>query len=226
MIDWSAVFLTLRLALVVCGVLLIVGTPIATWLSFSNWRWKFLVESIVALPLVLPPTVLGFYVLVALGSQSPIGTWYRGIAGHGLPFTFQGLAIASVIYSLPFTVQPMVAAFTQVDRTLISASSILGASRIRTFFRIVLPLSVSGVVTGVVLSFAHTLGEFGVVLMVGGNIPGITRTVSIAIYDNVQSLHYAAANRMALLLMAFSFVTLSITYSVNRGVWAVWPMHR
>jgi molybdate transport system permease protein len=226
MIDWSAIFLTLRLALVVCSVLLIIGTPIAVWLSFSRWRYKFLIESVVALPLVLPPTVLGFYVLVALGSNSPIGTWYRSFSGQGLPFTFAGLAIASVIYSLPFTVQPMVAAFSQVDRTLINASSILGASRFRTFFRIVLPLSVSGVVTGVVLSFAHTLGEFGVVLMVGGNIPGITRTVSIAIYDNVQALHYAAANRMALLLMAFSFITLSITYSVNRGVWAVWPMHR
>src|SRR5271163_2281391 len=136
------------------------------------------------------------------------------------------LPIASVLYSLPFAVQPMAAAFSQVDRNLISASSILGASRMRTFFRVVLPLSVGGVVTGFVLSFAHTLGEFGVVLMVGGNIPGATRTVAIAIYDHVQALDYAGANRMALLLMAFSFVTLSITYSLNRRVWPVWPMHR
>ncbi len=224
--DWGAIFLTVRLAIVVCAILLVLGMPIASWLSFSRWRWKFFVESIVALPLVLPPTVLGFYVLVAMGSNSPLGRWYQSLSGHGLPFTFEGLAIASVIYSLPFAVQPMTAAFSQVDRNLINASSILGASRIRTFFRIVLPLSVGGVVTGIVLSFAHTLGEFGVVLMVGGNIPGVTRTVSIAIYDHVQALDYAGAGRMALVLMAFSFVTLSITYALNRRVWAVWPLHR
>jgi len=226
MIDWTALLLTLKLALVVCTVLLIIGMPIAAWLSFTRWRWKFLIESVVALPLVLPPTVLGFYVLVALGSNSPIGRWYRHLSGHGLAFTFEGLAIASVIYSLPFTVQPMVAAFSQVDRNLINASSILGASRLRTFFCIVLPLSIAGVITGLVLSFAHTLGEFGVVLMVGGNIPGVTQTISIAIYDKVQALDYASANRMALLLMTVSFVTLSITYSVNRRVWAVWPIRR
>jgi molybdate transport system permease protein len=224
--DWGAIFLTVRLAMTVCAILLLIGMPIASWLSFSRWRWKFFVESIVALPLVLPPTVLGFYVLVAMGSNSPLGRWYQSWSGHGLPFTFEGLVIASVIYSLPFAVQPMAAGFSQVDRNLINASSILGASRIRTFFRIVLPLSLGGVVTGVVLSFAHTLGEFGVVLMVGGNIPGVTRTVSIAIYDHVQALDYAGANRMALVLMAFSFVTLSITYSLNRRVWAVWPLHR
>ncbi|MGO9604668.1 MAG: molybdate ABC transporter permease subunit [Candidatus Binataceae bacterium] len=224
--EWRPIFLTLRLAVVVCSVLFIIGMPIASWLSFTKWRWKFLVESVVALPLVLPPTVLGFYILVALGSNSPIGRWYRGLSGHGLPFTFEGLAIASVIYSLPFMVQPMAAAFSQVDRNLISASSILGASRWRTFFRIVLPLSLGGVITGLVLTFAHTLGEFGVVLMVGGNIPGVTETISIAIYDNVQSLNYAAANHMAILLMAFSFITLSLTYALNRRVWAVWPLHR
>ena len=226
MIDWGPIFLTLRLATVVCCVLLIVGIPIASWLSFTKWRWKFMVESIVALPIVLPPTVLGFYILVALGSQSPIGRWYRSLSGHGLPFTFAGLAIASVIYSLPFMVQPITAAFGQVDRNLINASSILGASRVRTFFRIVLPLSVSGVITGIVLSFAHTLGEFGVVLMVGGNIPGVTETISIAIYDNVEALNYSAANHMALVLMAFSFITLSLTYALNRGALSVWPLHR
>ncbi|HEY6419478.1 MAG TPA: molybdate ABC transporter permease subunit [Candidatus Binataceae bacterium] len=224
--DWSAVFLTLRLALAVCVILLILGMPIASWLSFTRWRWKFFVESIVALPLVLPPTVLGFYVLVAMGPSSPLGRWYSSFAGHGLAFTFPGLLIASVIYSLPFAVQPMAAAFSQVDRNLINASSILGASRMRTFFRIVLPLSIGGVITGIVLSFAHTLGEFGVVLMVGGNIPGVTRTISIAIYDHVQALDYGGANRLALLLMAFSFITLSITYALNRRIWAVWPLHR
>jgi molybdate transport system permease protein len=212
--DWSAIFLTIRLALVVCSTLLIVGTPIALWLSFTRWRWKFFVEAIVALP------------LVAMGSNSPIGRWYQSFTGHGLPFTFEGLAIASVIYSLPFAVQPMAAAFSQVDRNLINASATLGASRMRTFMRVVLPLSIGGVVTGFVLSFAHTLGEFGVVLMVGGNIPGVTRTISIAIYDQTQALDYAGANRMALLLLAFAFVTLSITYSLNRRVWAVWPLSR
>lgn len=224
--DWSAIFLTIRLALIVCSTLLVIGTPIALWISFTRWRWKFFVESVVALPLVLPPTVLGFYVLVAMGSNSPIGRWYQSLTGHGLPFTFEGLAIASVIYSLPFAVQPMAAAFSSVDRNLINASSILGASRIRTFARVVLPLSLGGVVTGMVLSFAHTLGEFGVVLMVGGNVPGVTRTVSIAIYDQTQALDYAGANHLAILLMAFSFVTLSLTYALNRRVWAVWPLHR
>jgi molybdate transport system permease protein len=226
MIDWRPIFLTLKLAAVVCTILFLVGMPIASWLSSTRWRWKFMVESVVALPLVLPPTVLGFYILVALGSQSPVGRWYRTLSGHGLPFTFAGLAIASVIYSLPFMVQPMAAAFGQVDRSLINASATLGASRWRTFFRIVLPLSVSGIVTGVVLSFAHTLGEFGVVLMVGGNIPGVTETISIAIYDNVQALNYSAANHMALILMAFSFVTLSLTYALNRGAGNIWPLHR
>ncbi len=224
--DWSAIFLTLRLALVVCTTELIIGTPIALWLSFTRWRYKFFAESVVALPLVLPPTVLGFFVLVALGSNSPIGRWYQSLTGHGLAFTFEGLVIASLIASMPFAVQPMAAAFSQVDRNLINASSMLGASRFRTFVRVVFPLSISGVVTGFVLSFAHTLGEFGVVLMVGGNIPGVTRTVAIAIYDRVQAFDYAGANRMALLLMAFSFVTLSITYSINHRVWAVSPMQR
>jgi molybdate transport system permease protein len=224
--EWSAIYLTFRLALVVCAVLLVVGTPIAAWLAFTRLRWKFLLEAVVALPLVLPPTVLGFYVLVAMGSNSPMGRLYSRLFGHGLPFTFAGLAIASVIYSLPFAVQPMVAAFSQVDRDLLNASAILGASRLRTFWRIVAPLSKSGIVTGAVLSFAHTLGEFGVVLMVGGNIPGVTRTVSIAIYDHVQALDYGGANRMALLLMAFSFITLSLTYAVNRRMWAVWPLPR
>ncbi|HTT77928.1 MAG TPA: molybdate ABC transporter permease subunit [Candidatus Binataceae bacterium] len=222
--DWSAIFLTLRLALVVCITELIIGTPIAIWLGFTRWRWKFFAESIVALPLVLPPTVLGFYVLVALGSNSPLGRVCESLTGHRLPFTFEGLVIASVIYSLPFAVQPMTAAFSQVDRNLINASLILGASRVRTFLRVVFPLSITGVVTGLVLSFAHTLGEFGVVLMVGGNIPGATRTVSIAIFDHVQEFDYAGANHLALLLMAFSFITLSITYSLNRRVWVISPM--
>ena len=223
--DWNAILLSIRLALLVCAILLLLGIPIAYWIAYSRWRWKFLIESIVALPLVLPPTVLGFYVLVAIGSRSPIGRWYESWTGHGLPFTFAGLVIASVLYSLPFAVQPISAGFALVDRSLLDASSILGASRMRTFFRIILPLSIGGVVTGVVLSFAHTLGEFGVVLMVGGNIPNVTQTVSISIYDAVQSLDYAAANATAMLLLVFSFAVLSMTYALNRRVWAVWPLH-
>jgi molybdate transport system permease protein len=224
--NWSAIALTIRLAFIVCMILLGIGLPIAYWLTFSRWRWKFLVESVVALPLVLPPTVLGFYVLVAIGPLSPFGRLYRSWTGRGLPFTFEGLVLASVIYSLPFAVQPMAAAFAQVDRSLINASSILGASRLRTFFRIIFPLSIGGVITGSVLSFAHTLGEFGVVLMVGGNIPGATQTISIAIFDDVQALDYRSANETALLLLTFSFVVLSITYALNRRIWAVWPLHR
>jgi molybdate transport system permease protein len=224
--NWSAIVLTLRLALVVCAILLAIGMPIAYWLTFTRWRWKFLAESVVALPLVLPPTVLGFYVLVAMGPQSPVGRLYQSWMGHGLPFTFEGLVAGSVLYSLPFTVQPMAAAFALVDPTLINASAILGASRVRTFLRIILPLSIGGVITGIVLSFAHTLGEFGVVLMVGGNIPGISQTISIAIYDDVQALDYTTANHMALLLLLFSFGVLSILYALNRRIWAVWPLHR
>jgi molybdate transport system permease protein len=224
--NWDALFLSIRLAALVCAILFLLGIPIAYWISFSRRRWAFIVEAIVALPLVLPPTVLGFYVLVATGNQSPLGRLYESWSGHMLPFTFAGLAFASVIYSLPFAVQPMVASFRSIDRNLLNASAILGASRMRTFFRIVFPLSIGGVVTGMVLSFAHTLGEFGVVLMVGGNIPGVTKTISIAIYDDVEALDYSSANHAALVLLIFSFIVLSITYSLNRKIWAVWPLRR
>ena len=224
--DWLAIFLSLKLSSLVFGFLLLIGMPIAYWVTFSTWRWKFLVESVVALPIVLPPTVLGFYILVAIGSQSPIGRAWAAWLGHGLAFTFEGLVIGSILYSLPFAVQPMAVAFSQIDRQLVEASSVLGASRLRTFIRVILPLSINGVITGAVLSFAHTMGEFGVVLMVGGNIPGVTRTVSIAIYDQVQNLDYAAANKTALLLLLFSFVVLSIVYGINRKSWAVWPLQR
>lgn len=224
--DWPAILLSLKLSSLVFALLLLIGTPIAYWVTFSTWRWKFLVESVVALPIVLPPTVLGFYILVAIGSQSPIGRAWAAWSGHGLAFTFEGLVIGSVFYSLPFAVQPIAVAFSQVDAQLIEASSILGASKLRTFVRIILPLSINGMITGAVLSFAHTMGEFGVVLMVGGNIPGVTRTVSIAIYDQVQSLDYAAANKTALLLLLFSFAVLSVVYGLNRRAWAVWPLRQ
>lgn len=220
--NWDALWLSFKLALIVSAILMLVGMPIAYWITFSRWRWKFLVESVVALPLVLPPTVLGFYVLVGLGARSPLGRAWQAVFGSPLPFTFEGLVLASVLYSLPFAVQPFAAGFASVESGAIQASWLLGASRLRTFFRVILPLSRAGIVTGVVLSFAHTVGEFGVVLMIGGNIPGITRTVSIDIYDQVQAFHYAAANRTALLLLLFSFAVLSVVYSINRRVWMRW----
>src|ERR1700724_4003185 len=167
--NWQALLTTLELASCTSVLLLIIGLPVSYWVAFSRWRWSFLVEAIVALPLVLPPTVLGFYVLIAIGPLSPVGRAYARLAGHGLPFTFQGLLIASVLYSLPFAVQPFAAEFASVDRRLLEASWSLGVSRVETFRRVVMPLSVRGLVTGIVLSFAHTLGEFGVGLMGGGN---------------------------------------------------------
>jgi molybdate transport system permease protein len=214
--DWTAVWLSLRLASCTTLILCVLGLPLAWWLASSRQRWKFLVEAVVALPLVLPPTVLGFYLLLALGPASPLGRAYEYLAGGLLPFSFQGLLIASILYSLPFAVRPFAVAFAGVDRRLIEASWCLGVSRAGTFFRVVVPLSWTGILTGVILTFAHTLGEFGVVLMVGGNIPGQTRTISISIYDEVQALNYDAAGRTALFLVACSFTALALTYGLQR----------
>ncbi len=222
--NLDSLFLSLRLAATVALLLLGIAMPLAYWLAFSRWRGKFLLESIVALPLVLPPTVLGFYALIALGPHGPIGQVWQSFFGHTLAFTFTGLVLASLVYSLPFAVQPLIASFESLDRRLLDASSVLGAGRVRTFFRVILPLSWSGLVTALVLSFAHTLGEFGVVLMVGGNLPGITRTVSIDIYDRAQALDYSGAHHMALLLLLISFVVLSIVYAINRRVWSPWTV--
>ena len=221
-----ALWLSVRLAISVAAILLAIGMPLAYWISQTKWRGKFLVESIVALPLVLPPTVLGFYLLIAMGESGPLGKLWMAWFGHTLAFTFAGLLVASALYSLPFAVQPLVAAFEGVDKRLLDAAAVLGAGRLRAFREIVLPLSVPGVITAGVLSFAHTLGEFGVVLMVGGNLPGITRTVSIDIYDRVQSLEYGAANRTALALLLISFAVLSTIYAMNRRVWSPWPVTR
>ena len=215
--ETRALILSLRLALIVSVALLAIGLPLAYWIAFTRRRWKFLVEAVVSLPLVLPPTVLGFYLLIALGAQSPLGRWWQSLTGHTLAFTFEGLVIGSILYSFPFAVQPFAASFAAIDRKLLAASATLGASRWQTFRRIILPLSLPGVVTGLTLSFAHTLGEFGVVLMIGGNIPGTTRTISIAIYDDVQALDYATANHAALLLLCVSFITLALVYGLNRG---------
>jgi molybdate transport system permease protein len=221
--NWAAIWVTFKLASLTATALLLIGVPIAYWLTYSRWRWKFIVESIIALPLVLPPTVLGFYVLVAIGPHSPFGRLYNDVVGHPLPFTFEGLLVASILYSMPFAVQPFATAFEQVDPKLIESSWTLGASRLKTFFKLIIPLSTTGLVTGAVLSFAHTLGEFGVVLMVGGNIEGVTRTVSIDIYDDVQALNYAGAAKTAAFLLAVSYLVLLLVYAMNRRVWSVWP---
>jgi molybdate transport system permease protein len=167
--------------------------------------------------------VLGFYVLLALGPRSPLGRWWQLLTGHSLAFTFEGLVIGSILYSLPFAVQPFASSFAAVDQKLIAAAATLGASRTRIFVSVILPLSVSGLITGAALSFAHTIGEFGVVLMVGGNIPGVTRTVSIEIYDQVQAANYAAANQTALVLVMIAFAVLSLVYAMHRGAWTLWP---
>ena len=219
----EALILTLRLAALVSLILMAIALPLGYWLASSRWRWKFVIEALVALPIVLPPTVLGYYVLVAIGPLSPVGRWYHAVTGGSLGFTFRGLVVGSVIYSLPFAVQPIAAAFSSIDRNLLNASATLGASPWRTFWRVVFPLGLPGVLTGFVLSFAHTLGEFGVVLMIGGNIPGATQTISIWIYDQVQSLNYAAANQMAALLLAVCFVILTVLYGLRRTrKWGVW----
>ena len=223
--DWSAIALSVRLSTWTTLVLFVIGLPAAYWLAFSPRRWKFLVEAVVALPLVLPPTVLGLYLLLALGPRSPLGHLYAQLTGSTLPFTFEGLLLASVLYSLPFTVQPFVAAFVGIDRRLIEASWSLGVSRWATFWRIIVPLARQGLLTGVVLSFAHTMGEFGVVLMVGGNLAGITRTASISIYDDVQALNHGAAAQTSLFLLVVSFVVLAVTYALQRKSRPAWPLH-
>jgi molybdate transport system permease protein len=219
-IDWRAVGLSVRLATATTAVLLVVGMPIAYWIARSRRPWRPLVEAVVALPLVLPPTVLGFYLLLAMGPNGPLGALWAGATGGRLAFSFEGLLVASVIYSLPFAVQPFSVAFAAVDRSLLETSWTLGRSGPATFLRIVVPLSAGGILTGMVLTFAHTLGEFGVVLMVGGNIPGETRTVSIAIYDRVQALDYAGAAATALPLLVVSFAVLAVTYGL-RGLTVV-----
>jgi molybdate transport system permease protein len=217
--NWEAFLTTFKLASTTSVILMLIALPLGYWIAFSKWKWKFVFEAVVALPLVLPPTVLGFYLLVAMGPRSPLGRWYEAIVGRGLPFTFEGLVVGSVLYSLPFAVQPIAAAFGSVERKYIEASWMLGVSNIATFFRVIIPQSWTGIITGLVLSFAHTVGEFGVVLMIGADIPGVTRTLSIDIYDQVQGLNYSSAAATSALLLIVSFVVLSIVYALNRKVW-------
>jgi molybdate transport system permease protein len=214
--NLGPLWLSLKLAAITTLILLIVGTAIAWWLANTRSRAKPVVQSIVALPIVLPPTVMGFYLLILLGPYGAIGGWWVELTGSALTFSFLGLVIASCFYSLPFAVQPLQSAFESLGRKELEAAHTLGASPIDAFFSIVVPLSAPGFLTAIVLSFAHTLGEFGVVLMVGGNIPGETRLISIAIYDHVESMNYAAAHALSLTLLGFAFSILLAMYWLNR----------
>lgn len=212
----GALWLSVRLATITTLVLLLIGTPIAWWLAHTSSRWKAAIEALVALPIVLPPTVMGFYLLVVLGPYGTIGRWWVELTGDTLTFSFTGLVLASCLYSLPFAVQPMQNAFESLDRGILEAAWTLGASRIDAFFSIAVPQSARGFLNAVVLAFAHTLGEFGVVLMVGGNIPGATRTISIEIYDQVESMNYDAAHSLSAILLTFAFSVLLLMYVINR----------
>ncbi len=212
----SPLILSFQLAAITTLILVVISTPIAWWLARTSSRWKPLVQTTVALPIVLPPTVMGFYLLILLGPSGAIGGWWVELTGSALTFSFAGLVIASCLYSLPFAVQPLVSAFESLGNRNLEAAWTLGASRLDAFFSVAVPLSLRGYLGAVVLSFAHTLGEFGVVLMVGGNIPGETRVISIAIYDQVESLNYSAAHQLAATLLVIAFVVLLAMFAANR----------
>ncbi len=216
--EWTAVKVTLELAAATVAVLLVLGTPLAYWLAFTKTRLRPIVEALVAMPLVLPPTVLGFYLLLLFGPQNPVGSLWLTVTGTTLAFSFSGLVVASVIYSLPFVVQPLQQAFMQMGRGPLEAAATLGAGPGDAFFSVAAPLARRGFITAIVLGFAHTMGEFGVVLMVGGNIPGETRLISIAIYESVETLNYREAHILSLGLLAFSFVVLVGVFLLNRGL--------
>ncbi|WP_397570183.1 molybdate ABC transporter permease subunit [Schlesneria sp. T3-172] len=216
--DWGAIWLSLKLASAATSILFVAGIPLSYWLATTRWRGRFLVEAVVALPLVLPPTVLGFYLLVGLGPHGFVGKAWHSLFGARLPFSFPGILIGAVLFNLPFAIRPFTAAFSAMDRQLVEAAWCLGVSRFETFRRVILPLCWPGILAGVILTFAHTIGEFGVVLMLGGNIPSVTRTISTSLYDDVQSLNYVSAGRTAGTLLGFSFVVLCITqWLTNRS---------
>ncbi len=214
--DFQAIWLTIKLATVVTAILLVIGTPVAWWLARSHSRWKALVVAFIALPLVLPPTVLGFYFLLAMGPDGFIGKITHSLGLGTLAFTFPGLVIASVIYSLPFVVQPIHNAIEALGNKPLEAAATLRASPLDTFFHVVLPLAKPGFISAAVLSFAHTIGEFGVILMIGGNIPGATQVISVQIYNHVEAMNYAHAHALSITMIVFSFVVLTCLYSLNR----------
>jgi len=214
--DITALAITLKLAVTSTVILLVIGTPLAWWLARTRWRFKFIPEAIVALPLVLPPTVLGFYLLIALGPFGPIGGLMESFGSGSLAFTFSGLVIGSIIYSMPFVVQPLQDAFSSIGHRPLEVAATLRASPLDRFFTIILPMARPGFVTAAVLGFAHTIGEFGVVLMIGGNIPGETRVASIAIYDHVEGLEFVQAHWVSGVLLLTSFILLLVVYGMNR----------
>ena len=216
--ELGPIWISLRLASVTVVVLMLLGTPLAWWLAFTHSRSRAVIEALVALPLVLPPTVLGFYLLILLGPAGSIGSFWVEITGTTLTFSFSGLVIASVIYSFPFAVQPLQTAFESIGRAPLEAAATLGATPLDTFLRVASPLALRGYLSAIVLVFAHTLGEFGVVLMVGGNIPGVTKVISIAIYEQVETLSYAQAHYLSAGLLTFSFVVLLGVYVINRRI--------
>jgi molybdate transport system permease protein len=215
-IDWQPLWLTLRLASATTLLLALIGLPLACWIAYGRTRFKPVFEALISMPLVLPPSVLGFYLLLAFSPQHGLGAWLRDWLHVQLVFSFSGLLLASVLFSLPFMVQPLQAGFQHLPRSLLEASRTLGKSDLTTLFRVLLPNMKGAVLSALVLTFAHTIGEFGVVLMIGGNIPGVTRVASIAIYDQVESLQYATAHVYSALLLAFSFCTLLLVYVMNR----------
>jgi len=221
--DLTALVITLKLAGLTTLILLLIGTPIAWWLARTRWRYRFMIEALIALPLVLPPTVIGFYLLIALGPHGPVGGLMQALGGQSLAFTFTGLVIGSVFYSMPFVIQPLQNAFTSIGQRPLEVAATLRASPWDRFFSVAVPLARPGFLTAAVLGFAHTLGEFGVVLMIGGNIPGSTQVISIAIYDHVESLEYAQAHWISAGLLALSFLLLMTVYAFNRRFSVVQP---
>ncbi len=215
--DWQAIGVTLRLALTVTLLLLLLATPLAWWLANTRVRWRSAIHALVALPLVLPPSVIGFYLLIAMGPNGPIGGLTSALGLGLLPFTFWGLVFASMVYSLPFVVQPLHAAFSAIDKNTLEAAATLGLSPRQRFFVIALPMAKAGYLGAMVLGFAHTVGEFGVVLMIGGSIPGATKVVSVQLYEHVETLAYAQAHGLALVLVAFSFAVLLLVYTIQRN---------
>ena len=215
-LDLSAIIVTIKLAIVSTSILILIGTPIAWWLSQTKFKFKAVFEALIALPLILPPTVLGFYLLITLGSNGPIGKLLESLGGSSIAFTFTGLVVGSVIYSMPFVVQPLQNSFSSVGIKPLEVAATLGSSKIDRFLSVAVPLSRSGFITAAVLGFAHTVGEFGVVLMIGGNIPGETGVVSIAIYDHVEAMEYGQAHWLAGGLLATSFLMLLFVYIINR----------
>ena len=215
--DWEPLFLTFKLAFVTTIIILLASIPLAYWLAFSKNKIKPIIETLVSMPLVLPPTVLGFYLLIAFSPSNAFGKWLDEWLGLRLVFSFEGLVFASVIYSLPFMVHPIQSGFSNLSKSLLEASYMLGKSRMTTLAKVLLPNIKPSLLTGIVLAFAHTIGEFGVVLMIGGNMPGVTKVASIAIYDEVESLNYAAANSYSLILFALTFSILLLVYMVNGG---------